>query len=149
MKKLALFLALAMMLTTFPLVDAGAFAYAAGTATINSQEGLTAEAEGQDAGSYPVSIEGTPVVRDADGNDVTAQFALDLIGGTLNIGQRQVTLTSADAEKEYNLEVRENARIPNEEIKLEFSDGGLTATITDLHGNYDDDITTWQVGRII
>ena len=44
MRKVAMFLALAMALTTFPLVDANAFAYAEGSATISSQTGLTAEA---------------------------------------------------------------------------------------------------------
>ena len=63
--------------------------------------------------------------------------------------EEAIAYIKAEAEKEYNLEVKENARIPDEEIKLEFSDDGLAATITDLHGNYDDDITTWQVGRNI
>ena len=45
---------------------------------------------------------GTPVVRDADGNDVTAQFLVNTEPGMLTIGRRSVTFTSATASKEYD-----------------------------------------------
>ena len=65
-------------------------------------EGLKAKAEGKDAGSYPVIIQGTPVVLDKDGNDVTSQFCVTLVQGELKIDQRLVVLRSGSAEREYN-----------------------------------------------
>ena len=64
--------------------------------------GLSAEAKGTNAGTYPVNVTGTAVVKDADGHDVTAQFAVTTKNGNLVINKRSVTLTSADAEKEYD-----------------------------------------------
>jgi hypothetical protein len=49
-----------------------------------------------------VNVTGTAVVKDADGNDVTAQFAVTNKAGNLKINKRTVTLTSADGEKEYD-----------------------------------------------
>ena len=69
---------------------------------IYTVEGLTAEGEGTDAGEYPVNITGTPVVRDADGNDVTSEFAVTVISGKLVINKRTVVLTSASASKQYD-----------------------------------------------
>lgn len=65
-----------------------------------------------------------------------------------------IAYIKAEAEKEYKLEVEQNGRIPDEEIRLEFSDDGMTATITDIskpskNVDGDNDITTWQVGMII
>lgn len=65
-------------------------------------EGLSASGSGTDAGTYTNEITGTAVVKDADGNDVTAQFIVNQTNGTLTIDKRQVTLTSATAEKEYD-----------------------------------------------
>ncbi|MBQ1291607.1 MAG: hypothetical protein IIY28_09715, partial [Lachnospiraceae bacterium] len=48
-------------------------------------EGLTASAAGTAAGTYPVEIAGTAVVLDADGNDVTDQFAVRVSGAELTI----------------------------------------------------------------
>ncbi|MBR3277405.1 MAG: hypothetical protein IKG01_00660, partial [Lachnospiraceae bacterium] len=64
--------------------------------------GMTAETSETDAGSYPVIITGTPVITDADGNDVTDQFDIHPVQGTLNIAKRRVTLTSASDSREYN-----------------------------------------------
>lgn len=65
-------------------------------------EGLEAHASAVDAGEYPVSVTGTAVVRDAEGDDVTRQFNVKPVAGTLSIAQRQVTLISASAEKTYD-----------------------------------------------
>ena len=65
-------------------------------------EGLTAEGKGTDAGEYPVNITGTPVVKDAAGNDVTSEFAVRVIPGKLVINKREVILTSASASKQYD-----------------------------------------------
>ena len=65
-------------------------------------EGLTASATGTDAGEYPAEVTGDAVVKDANDNDVTAQFAVKTQDGTLTITPRSVTLTSATAQKEYD-----------------------------------------------
>lgn len=64
--------------------------------------GLTASASGTNSGEYPVNITGDLSVKDEDGNDVTDQFLVDLIPGSLEITKRRVVLTSADASKEYD-----------------------------------------------
>ena len=66
-------------------------------------EGLTAEKTGKnvsDSGSVPVT--GTATVKDADGNDVTAQFKVTVEPGTLTINPRLITFTSQGAKKEYD-----------------------------------------------
>ena len=64
--------------------------------------GLTAEAKGTDAGSYPVNVTGTATVKDAAGNDVTAQFSVKTVNGTLTVAKRDVTITSGSATKQYD-----------------------------------------------
>ena len=67
-----------------------------------SIKGLAAFAEGTDAGEYPVEITGNPTVRDSAGNDVTEQFSINLMTGTLQIRRRTVILTSSSAQKQYS-----------------------------------------------
>ena len=64
--------------------------------------GLKAEAAGTDAGTYRTTVSGTPAVRDADGNDVTDQFAVTPQAGTLLVEQRPLTLVSASLSKPYD-----------------------------------------------
>ena len=64
--------------------------------------GYTAAAAGTGAGTYPATVTGTPMVRDADGNDVTDQFAISTQSGSLVIGQRPLTLASASLSKTYD-----------------------------------------------
>lgn len=47
--------------------------------------GVEASAKGVDAGEYPVAVTGSPVVADADGNDVTAQFKVSVADAKLVI----------------------------------------------------------------
>lgn len=68
-------------------------------------EGLTASVTATDAGSYPCKVTGTPVVKDSEGADVTEQFTVSTVPGTLTIGKRAVTLTSTSKTKEYDGEV--------------------------------------------
>ena len=66
-------------------------------------EGLKAEKTGKnvsDSGSVPVT--GTAIVKDAGGNDVTAQFKVAVEPGTLTINRRLITFTSQPAKKEYD-----------------------------------------------
>ena len=75
--------------------------------TINGKKytvsGLTTEdPEQKDAGTYTNNILGTAVVKDAKGNDVTKQFAVKFEHGSLVINKAEVTLKSADLNKEYD-----------------------------------------------
>ena len=66
-------------------------------------EGLTAFAEAKDfVVDLPVEVQGEAIVRDADGNDVTAQFNITTKNGTLNVTKRPASITSAGATKEYD-----------------------------------------------
>ena len=76
-------------------------------------EGLAAEAKATDAGTYPVNVTGTAVVRDADNNDVTAQFVVKTQNGQLVIGQREVVVAAKDSSKTFGA-----------------SDPAFTATVT-------------------
>ena len=64
--------------------------------------GLTATAKGTDAGTHKGTVEGTAVVTDPEGNDVTAQFDVAAQPGELVIAKRDVTLKPVDAEKPYD-----------------------------------------------
>ena len=64
--------------------------------------GINAVAKGTDQGKYQTTITGTPVVKDASGNDVTAQFKVEVIAGQLNIAKRDLAITAGSAEAVYN-----------------------------------------------
>ena len=68
--------------------------------------GLTASSEPQIfAGTYTNTIAGTAVVKDEYGNDVTNQFNVNTVEGTLTISKRQITFTienPQDATKVYD-----------------------------------------------
>ena len=101
--------------------------------TVNGEtytvSGLTASASGTNAGEYPVNVTGTPAVTDAEGNDVTEQFAVKTENGTLTIAKRNVTLTSESAEKEFD-----GKPLTNDEVTVSgdgFADGeGAEYTVT-------------------
>lgn len=61
--------------------------------------GLTAEASGTASGTYPVVVSGQPVVRDAHGDDVTSQFEVSTVNGTLNIVNSQNNSDSGSSKK--------------------------------------------------
>ena len=72
-------------------------------------EGLkTLDPKAVNAGEYANTINGTPVVKDADGNDVSSQFAVKLVPGKLEIAKRSVTLTSASESRVYTGEALTN-----------------------------------------
>ncbi|MBQ2685790.1 MAG: InlB B-repeat-containing protein, partial [Erysipelotrichaceae bacterium] len=64
--------------------------------------GIAASETKTDAGEYTVESTGDPIVKDADGNDVTSQFTVTVNDGTLTINKKAVTLTSADDSKYYD-----------------------------------------------
>lgn len=72
-------------------------------------EGLnTSDPKAVNAGEYANTISGTPVVKDANDNDVSSQFAVTLVPGKLEIAKRSVTLTSASDSRVYNGEALTN-----------------------------------------
>ena len=72
-----------------------------GLTTTNSK-GTGVGAEGIDAGEYANKITGTPVIRDAAGNDVTSQFEVTTVDGKLTIAKRDVRIKPVKASKEYD-----------------------------------------------
>ena len=72
-------------------------------------EGLkTSDPKAVNACEYANTISGTPVVKDASGNDVSSQFAVTLVPGKLKIAKRSVTLTSASESRVYTGEALTN-----------------------------------------
>ena len=61
--------------------------------------GLTATTTETNAGTYPVEITGTAVVKDAAGNDLTAQFTVNTVNGSLTINKTEISgaIVSMDA----------------------------------------------------
>lgn len=83
----------------------------------------------KNAGTYSNNINGTPVVKDSDGNDVTYQFKVTTVNGKLTITKREVTLTSATDSKTYD-----GTALTNHEVTVGgdgFADGeGAAYTVT-------------------
>ena len=98
-------------------------------------EGLkTSDPKAVNAGEYANTISGTPVVKDADGNDVSSQFAVKLVPGELKIAKRSVTLTSASESRVYNGEALTNDRVTvggDGFVAGEGASYSVTGTITD------------------
>ena len=66
-------------------------------------EGLTtSDPQGTDAGEYDNLITGTPVIKDAAGNDVTSQFKVTTVDGKLTIAKRDVRIKPVKANKQYD-----------------------------------------------
>lgn len=83
------------------------------TTHIYTLSGLTAEGTGTDVGEYTVNITGTPVVIDAEGNDVSSEFSVTPVAGNIVINKRNVTLTSASDSKAYD-----GKELTNEEVTV-------------------------------
>ena len=49
-----------------------------------------------------IPVNGTAIVKDAEGNVVTDDFNVKVTNGSLTISKRDLTLTSATLEKEYD-----------------------------------------------
>ena len=98
-------------------------------------EGLnTSDPKAVNAGEYANTISGTPVVKDANGNDVSSQFAVTLVPGKLEIAKRSVTLTSASDSRVYNGEALTNDGVTvggDGFVAGEGATYSVTGTITD------------------
>ena len=79
------------------------------TFTVNGHQytvsGLSASVAKTNAGTYTNTITGTAVVKDANNNNVTAQFNVSKVNGTLTINPKAVTLncpSGTDVTKTYD-----------------------------------------------
>ena len=75
--------------------------------TVNEQKytvsGLTTDSPKKtNAGTYTNNISGTAVVKDKDGNDVTAQFTVKTENGNLVINRKKYTVETLDGNKTYD-----------------------------------------------
>ena len=86
---------------------------------------MSAEVTGTNAGEYAVNVIGTPIVKDADGNDVTTQFAVSSESGKLTIDKRSVTLTSATDTKVYDGKALSNDEITVSEDGFAEGEGAI------------------------
>lgn len=109
-------------------------------------EGLSATVSGTDAGEYANEVSGTPVVKDAAGNDVTSQFKVKTVNGKLVIDKRAVTIKPKDATKAYDgeplkateWEVVSGSFVNGQSIADPQYDGSQT-----VPGSSESSITTW------
>ena len=109
-------------------------------------EGLSATVSGTDAGEYANEVSGTPVVKDAAGNDVTKQFKVKTVNGKLVIDKRAVTIKPKDATKAYDgeplkateWEVVSGSFVDGQSIANPQYDGSQT-----VPGSSESSITTW------
>lgn len=107
--------------------------------TVNGQkytvEGLSASKEGTNVfDSGAVVIVGTEIVRDKAGNDVTKQFTVKRVDGTLTIKKREVVLTSESAKKQYDGTplTRPDVTVEGTFVEGEVSDVTAIGTITEI-----------------
>ena len=86
-------------------------------------EGLkTEDPVKKDAGTYTNNITGTAIVKDAAGNDVSSEFAVNTENGSLKIKKAEVTLKSATLSKVY-----EGTALVNGTTALETEEGWAEA----------------------
>ena len=110
-------------------------------------EGLSASVSGTDAGEYANEVSGTPVVKDAAGNDVTKQFKVKTVNGKLVIDKRAVTIKPKDATKAYDgeplkateWEVVSGSFVDGQSIANPQYDGSQT-----VPGSSESSITEWD-----
>ena len=110
-------------------------------------EGLSATVSGTDAGEYASEVSGTPVVKDAAGNDVTKQFKVKTVNGKLVIDKRAVTIKPKDATKAYDgeplkateWEVVSGSFVDGQSIANPQYDGSQT-----VPGSSESSITEWD-----
>lgn len=94
----------------------------------------TSNPSGVNAGTYANEITGTPKVVDADGNDVTSEFAVTPQNGTLTIAKRDVTISSETDSKVYDGSALTAPEVTSEDavFNSEVSDLKATGTVTNV-----------------
>ena len=113
--------------------------------------GLTTEDPAQtDAGTYTNNITGTPVVTDANENDVTDQFKVSMQNGSLTINKRSVVLESESASKVYDgtpLTKPDVTTSGEGFVDGEVSDVTATGTVTDVSQGKVTNTITYTAGE--
>ena len=112
-------------------------------------EGLDASVAGTDAGEYTNEVTGTAVVKDEYGNDVTSQFKVTTVNGTLVINKRAVTLTSATDSKVYDgtplinthVEVTGDGFVKGEEPEYVFTEGSRPTEVGEYDNAFDAEVS--------
>ncbi|MBQ7360288.1 MAG: hypothetical protein IJW63_09350 [Lachnospiraceae bacterium] len=89
--------------------------------------GLSVYAEGRDAGSYDIAVEGSAVVTDAAGNDVTKYYDVVVADVDLVIAKKAATITSGSATSEYTGDILTNHAVEMEGF-LEGEEPTVTVT---------------------
>ena len=89
-------------------------------------EGLSASASGKEVARYTSEVVGTPVVRDANGKNVTGQFTIEKKAGYLNITPKAVTVTADSFTKKVGegepiFTATIDGIIPGDSLELSFS----------------------------
>ena len=120
--------------------------------TVNGKKytvsGLTSKAEGTDFGEYETTIEGTAVVKDKAGNDVTAQFTVKTENGNLVINRKKYTVETLDGNKTYdstplNAGAKINGIIEGEVVEIK-----TTKSLTDVGSIPNDKYElTWKTAK--
>jgi len=99
---------------------------------------ITASAAATNAGTYPVTVQNLDklVILDAAGNDVTGQFIVGTVNGSMTINPRRVVLSSTSLEKEYDGTPLTNGNHPLTVSEGGFADGeGVDVTFTGSQTN--------------
>ena len=120
--------------------------------TVNGKKytvsGLTSKAEGTDFGEYETTIEGTAVVKDKAGNDVTAQFTVKTENGNLVINRKKYTVETLDGNKTYDgtpltAGAKINGIIADEVVEIK-----TTKSLTDVGNILNDKYElTWKTAK--
>ena len=121
--------------------------------TVNKQKytvsGLTTESPKKtNAGTYTNNISGTAVVKDKDGNDVTAQFTVKTENGNLVINRKKYTVETLDGNKTYdgtplNAGAKINGIIEGEVVEIK-----TTKSLTDVGSIPNDKYElTWKTAK--
>ncbi|MBP3279136.1 MAG: hypothetical protein J6M44_09305, partial [Butyrivibrio sp.] len=76
--------------------------YVTGISASLSKKDVLRKIDSTDVESYTVEVNGEAVIKDENGNAVSDQFDVTVLDGTLTINPRNVTLTSASGEREYD-----------------------------------------------
>ena len=100
---------------------------------------------------YEVSVNGTAVIQDEAGNDVTSQFNVGTVPGVLTITPRKVTLTSASDSKKFDKSPLTNENVTVTSGSFAYGDGAtyhVTGTQTRIGSSANEFTYTLTGGAI-
>lgn len=73
--------------------------------------GIKGVAEGTDAGHYTMNLSGSALVINENGKDVSNQFEVSVIPGSLHINYREILIESGSSTRQYDGTILENSEI--------------------------------------